>query len=108
MLKNYCVIFLIKKLTILLKIRIEAKKIYRVLELNESQWLKKYVELNTQKRIEAEKNGHKNGKTLQKLMNNGVYGKTMENVRNRIDVKLVSNKNYLKWKSKRSYVIQIL
>ena len=36
-------------------------------------------------------------------MNNAVYGKTMYNLRNRIDVKLVSNKkNYLKWTSKAS------
>ena len=35
---------------------------------------------------------------------NGAYGKTMENLRNRIDVKLVSNeKDYLKWTSKPSY-----
>ena len=38
-------------------------------------------------------------------MNNAVYGKTMENLRNRIDVKLVSNKrDYLKWTSKLSYM----
>ena len=44
--------------------------------------------LTQKKRIDAEKNGE----ALYQLMNNTVYGKTMENLRNRIDVKLVSNK----------------
>ena len=65
--------------------------------------LNQCVEFNTQKRIEAEKNGDKDRKTLFKFMNNAVYEKTMENLRNRIDVKLVSNKkDYLKWTSKPS------
>ena len=60
----------------------------RVLEFNQSQWLKQYLELNTKKGIEAEKKtGNKDGKALYKLMNNFVYGKTMENLRNRIVVK---------------------
>ena len=50
-------------------IRIEAKKnIYRVLEFNQSQWLKPYVEFNTKKRIEAEKSDDKDGKALYKLI----------------------------------------
>ena len=60
---------------------------------------------STQKRIEAEEKEDKDSKALYKLMNNGVYGKTMENLRNRIDIKLVSNKKgHLKWASKPSYM----
>ena len=62
-----------------------------MLESNHSQCLKLYVELNTQK-IKAEKHGDKAGKLLYKLMNNAVYVKIIENLRNRIDVRLVSKK----------------
>ena len=78
----------------LLKIRNEAEKDC-VLEFNQSQWLKPYVEFNTQKRIQVEKNSDKNGKTLYKSMSNAVNGKTMGNLRNRIDVKLVTNLHIL-------------
>ena len=61
--------------------------------------------MNTQKRIEAKKNGDKDGKALYKLMNNAVCSKTVENLKNRIGVKLASNKkDYLKWTSKPSYM----
>ena len=47
----------------------------------------------------------KDEKALLKLINNEVFGKTMENVRNRIDLTLVSNeKDYLKWTSKPRYM----
>ena len=56
-------------------------------------------------KIEAEKNGDKHRQALYKLLNNAVYDKAMENLRNRIDVKLVNNrKGYLKCKSKPSYM----
>ena len=44
------------------------------------------------KRVEAEKNGDQNGKALFKVMKNAICGKTMENLKNRIDEKLVNNK----------------
>ena len=76
-----------------------------MLESNQSQCLKPYIEFNIQKRKEAEKSKYKDGKVLYKLMNNAIYGKTMENVRNRIVVKLVNNqKDYLKCISKPSYM----
>ena len=62
-------------------------------------------EFNTQKKNRSIKNGDKDRKALYKLMNNVVYRKLMESLRNTIDLKLVSNKkNYLKWTSKRSYM----
>ena len=67
--------------------------------------LKALAKFNTQKRTRAEKNGDKDGKALYKLMKNVVYVEIMENLRNRIDVKLVSNKkDYLKWASKLAYM----
>ena len=59
------------------------------------------------KKEQKQKKSEKGGKALYKLMNNAVYGKTMESLWNRIDVKLVNNeKYYLKWTSKPSYMSQ--
>ena len=78
---------------------------HRVLEFNQGQWLKQYVEFNTQKRIEAEENADKDGKPFYKLMNNTTYNKTMENLSDRIDMRLVNNeKDYLKRTLKPSYL----
>ena len=73
------------------------------LGFNQSQWLKPYIEFNTQKRIEAERIN--DGKALYKLMHNVIYGKRMENVGSRIDAKLVNNeKGNLKYTSQVSYI----
>ena len=56
-------------------------------------------------KIEAEKNGEKDWKALHKLMNNAIYRKKMENLRNKIEVKLVNNEiESLKCKLKPSYM----
>ena len=95
-----------EKLQLYLRIGLKLKKKkHPVLEFNQSKWLKSYFEFNTWKITEAEKNRDKDGKALYKSMNNAIYGKTIEKLRNSIDVKLVNNKKYyLKFKPKPSYM----
>ena len=71
--KNYVLHY--ENFQLYLRLGLKLKKIHSLLEFNQSQWLKPYIEFNTKKRIEAEKNNDKNGKELYKLTNNAVYKK---------------------------------
>ena len=96
---NYVVHY--RNLQLYLSLGIKLTKIHKVLEFKQSDWVKKYIDFNTEKRMNAANDFDKD---FFKLMINSVYGKTMENLQKRINVRLINNaEDFLKSTSKPTY-----
>ena len=97
---NYVVHY--KNLQLYLSLEMKLTKIHRVLKCKQSDWMKKYIDFKTEKRINAANDFEKD---FFKLIINSVYGKAMENLQKRINVRLVNNvEDFLKYTSKPTYI----
>ena len=63
-----------------------VNKVHDIMSFKQSKWLEKYKNFNTQRRNKAKNDFEKD---FYKLLNNAFYGKTMENVRNRLEIKFI-------------------
>ena len=91
-----------RNLQLHLSLGMKLTQIHRVLKFKQSDWMKKCIDFNTEERTSAASNLEKD---FLKLMINSVYDKTMENLRKRINVRLVTNeKDFLKYTSRATHI----
>ena len=87
-----------RDLQLYLSLGMKLTKIHRVIKFKQSDWMKKYIDFDTEKRKNTS-NCFEND--FSKLMINSVYDKTMENLQQRINVRLINNeKDFLKYTSR--------
>ena len=98
---NYVVHYI--NLQLYLSLGMKLTKIHRVLQFKQSDWMKGHIDFDTEKIKNAANDFEKE---FLKLMINSVYGKTIENLRKRMNVRLVNNeRDFLNYTSRPTYII---
>jgi hypothetical protein len=99
--KSYVIDYRNLKYLVSLGVEVKQEHVIDVVRYDQSRWLKPYIDLNTEMRKKAKNEFEKD---FYKLMNNSVFGKTMENVRNRMQLHLTADDNNAeKWFSKANF-----
>ena len=97
---NYVVHY--RNLQLYLSLKMKLSKIHEVLKYKQSDWMKKYINFNTEKKNNAANDFEED---FFKLMIDSVHGKTMENLRKRINLRLENNaKDFLKFTSRLTHL----
>ena len=87
--KNYLIQYMMLKLYVIHGMVVN--KVPNMISFRQSKWLEKYINFITQKRNQAVNDFEKD---FYKLLKNAFYGKTMENVRNRLKIKFIKKDPY--------------
>lgn len=89
--KDYVVHY--KNLQYYLSRGMKLQRVKSAIEFNQEKWMKSYIDMNSELRAKTESDFEKD---FFKLMNNAVFGKTMENKRNRMDFQIFNQKTQKK------------
>ena len=87
--KNYLIHY--RMLKFYIRHGMVVERVHNIISFKQSRWLEKYISFNTQKRNQALNDFEKD---FYKLLNNAFYGKSMENVRNRLKIKFFKKDDY--------------
>jgi hypothetical protein len=82
-----------RNLKLYLSLGMKLRKVHRVMTYYQSCWLKSYIDMCVKERAKAKTEGNEFNANMYKLAMNAVFGKTMENVRKRSNIRLLTKTN---------------